>query len=116
LEFFQVYWQSIYREPANSASKPRFFSQKGAWTGFISGFIFWFAFGFFVYGLLGGVILGVVLGLVDAAAGGVSRFIFWLVNNLPNRVLGAIGLVLILIASFLQFASPLIELLNITGK
>ncbi len=50
--------------------------------------------------------------LANAAAGSIAQYTLWRANHLPHRILGAIGLVLIVIAFALQAVPPAIDILN----
>ena len=50
--------------------------------------------------------------LANAAAGSIAQYRLWRANKLPHRTLGAIGLVLIVVAFGLQSVPPVIDILN----
>ncbi len=109
---------------------PRLFSRKGFWTGLVAGFVPWLCWGltlsyaglpkytgplkdleymgfqFFVLSI------EVLCALANAAAGSISRYTLWRANQLPHRLLGAFGLVLIVIAFAFQAVQPAIDILN----
>ena len=121
-------WQFINWEPPHP--KPRFFSRKGFWTGFIAGYVPWFIFLIWNNNLLqqfsGGPLAGFeaminlslyllvvgTLALATAAAGSIAQYTLWRANKLPPRILGVFGLVLILLATGLQGVQPFIDLFN----
>ena len=127
-------WRFIHWE---EESKPQrhVFSRKGFLVGFVIGFIPWLMFGlmqnyaaFAKFHLTGRLeswwyivlILLIVtevgiLALASAAAGSISRYMLWKANTIPLRRLGAIGLVLILLATSLQGVQPAMDLINILG-
>ena len=122
-------WRYINWEPP--LSTPHLFSRKGFWTGLVAGFVPWL-----LYGLAGSYVrvtpnltgnvkgfeavrvVGISLfvfglfALATAAAGSIAQYTLWRANQLPHRTLGAIGLVLIVVAFALQAVQPLINILN----
>jgi hypothetical protein len=109
---------------------PQLFSRKGFWTGLVAGFVPWLLFslalvyadlpnatgarkGFEVMIQLSVALLVVgSYALANAAAGSMAQYTLWKANTLPHRTLGAIGLVLIIIAFGLQSVQPVIEILK----
>jgi hypothetical protein len=109
---------------------PHLFSRKGFWTGLVAGFVPWLCWGLALSyaglpkytGPLKGLeytrfqffvlFIEVLCALANAAAGGIARYTLWRANHLPHRILGAIGLVLLVIAFALQAVQPGIDLLN----
>jgi len=126
-------WRFIHWE--TSTPQHHIFSRKGFLVGFVIGFIPWLMFqvtqsyddfaGIRVTGALDGLVVVEfvlysvayvgALSLASAAAGSISRYILWRANALPLRVLGVVGLVLILFGFCLQAVTPVIELINILG-
>ena len=124
-------WRFIHWE--TSTPQHHIFSRKGFLVGFVIGFIPWLMFvitqlydrfvGQHVTGLLDGllvmtlILLQVIfvgaLSLASAAAGSISRYILWRADLLPLRVLGVVGLVLILLATSLQAVPAIINLISI---
>ena len=121
-------WRYINWEPAHP--KPQLFSRKGFWTGLVAGFAPWFLFMIvknyaeipnFTGPLRGfALMIGVcellfyagLYALANAAAGSIAQYTLWRANILPHRTLGAIGLVLIIVAFAFQGVQPAIEILN----
>ncbi len=120
-------WRFIKWEPPHP--KPRLFSRKGFWTGFVAGYAPWLILFIWNDNLLqqvSGPLAGFVaminlsvyllivgaLALATAAAGSIAQYTLWRANRLPHRILGAFGLVLILIATGLQGVQPFIDLFN----
>jgi len=121
-------WRFINREPPHPT--PHLFSRKGFWDGLVAGLVPWLLFGIVgsyadlanVTGPIKGfeVMLGLcrslfVMGfyaLANAASGSVVQYTLWRANQLPHRTLGAIGLVLIIVAFGFQGVQPAIEILN----
>lgn len=62
------------------------------------------------------ILIVLIFASAGAASGGIARFTFWWVNHLPERVLGAFGLVLALIGIILPVAPPLFNILKAIGK
>jgi len=60
-----------------------------------------------------GIKAGLVIGLATAFGGFVSPYIEWLADNLPERRLGAFGIILILIGFVLGSAEHWAELLDV---
>ena len=126
-------WRFIHWE--TSTPQHHVFSRRGFLIGFVIGFIPWLMFqvtqsyddfaGIRVTGALDGLVVVEfvlysvayvgALSLASAAAGSISRYILWRANALPLRVLGVVGLVLILFGFCLQAVTPVIELINILG-
>ena len=121
-------WCFINWEPAHPT--PHLFSRKGFWTGLMAGFVPWLCWGLALSyadlprytGLLKGLeytrflffvlfIVGIAA-LANAVAGSVAQYALWRANQLPHRLLGAFGLVLIVIAFALQAVQPGIDILN----
>jgi hypothetical protein len=50
--------------------------------------------------------------LATAAAGSIAQYTLWRANSLPHRLLGAFGLLLLLLALVLQGGQPAIDILN----
>ena len=121
-------WRFINREPPHPT--PHLFSRKGFWDGLVAGLVPWLLFGIVgsyaslanVTGASKGfeVMLALcralfVMGfyaLANATAGSVVQYTLWRANQLPHRTLGAIGLVLIIVAFAFQGVQPAIEILN----
>ncbi len=121
-------WRFINWEPAHAT--PHLFSRKGFWTGLVAGFVPWLCWGlalsyadlpkytellkgleymrflFFVLFIVG------IAALANAVAGSIAQYALWRANRLPHRLLGAFGLVLIVIAFALQAVQPAIDILN----
>ncbi len=53
--------------------------------------------------------------LASAAAGSISQYMLWKANAMPLRLLGAIGLVLILLGFGLQAVPAVMDLISIFG-
>ena len=127
-------WRFIHWE----ASTPvrHIFSRKGFQIGFVIGYIPWLVFWLTqqnfslsaqqpVIGLSVGLqamgsmfILVILVGafaLASAAAGSISQYMLWKANTLPLRLLGAIGLVLILLGFGLQAVPSVMDLISISG-
>jgi hypothetical protein len=121
-------WRFINREPPHPT--PHLFSRKGFWDGLIAGFVPWLIFGFtqsyaslatvtgpskgleVMLGLCSGIFVTGFYALANAAAGSIAQYTLWRANQLPHRTLGAIGLVLIIVAFGFQGVQPVIEILN----
>jgi hypothetical protein len=121
-------WRFINWEPPRPT--PHLFSRKGFWTGLVAGFVPWLFWGIaLIYadvpkytGLLKGVeymrFLFLILfvegfaALANAVAGSIAQYTLWRANHLPHRILGAFGLVLIVVAFALQAVPLGIEILN----
>jgi hypothetical protein len=121
-------WRFINWEPAHP--DPHLFSRKGFWSGLVAGFVPWLLFylaqfypvlanyigaikGFEMMYSLCVVLFAVGLyALANAVAGSIAQYTLWRANQLPHRALGAIGLVLIIVAFALQAVQPVIEILN----
>ncbi len=121
-------WRYINWEPPHP--KPHLFSRKGFWTGLVAGFVPWLLFALaqdYPYfpnvtgaikgfeGMLGicvALLVGGSYALANAAAGSIAQYTLWKANQLPHRTLGAIGLVLIMVAFAFQAVQPLIDILN----
>jgi hypothetical protein len=121
-------WQFINWEPPPPT--PQLFSRKGFWSGLVAGFVPWFLFILAqnyaelakYTGLIQG--FGVMLNLcinlfyvglfalANAVAGSIAQYTLWRANKLPHRTLGAIGVVLIVVAFALQGVQPVVEILN----
>lgn len=121
-------WRFINWEPPQPT--PHLFSRKGFWTGLVAGFVPWLCWGLALSyadlpkytGLIKGLeymrfqflVLFVegLAALANAAAGSIARYTLWRANHLPHRTLGALGLVLIVIAFALEAVPPGIDILN----
>jgi hypothetical protein len=121
-------WRFINREPPHPT--PHLFSRKGFWDGLVAGFVPWLLFGFAegyaelatvtgplkgleaMLGLWRGLFVIGLYALANAAAGSIVQYTLWRANQLPHRTLGAIGLVLIIVAFAFQGVQPVIEILN----
>ncbi len=120
-------WQFINWEPTHH--KPHLFSRKGFWNGFVAGFVIWFVLlvemndllqrysgsgaGFEAMLTLSVFILFAgALALATAIAGSIAQYTLWRANILPHRILGAFGLVLLLLAFVLQGVQPVIDITN----
>jgi hypothetical protein len=127
-------WRFIHWEESNPVR--HVFSRKGFQVGFVIGYIPWLVFwltqqNYFlsaqqhVIGLLEGLqdmgsmfILVILVGafaLASAAAGSLSQYMLWKANTLPLRLLGAFGLVLILLGFGLQAVPSVMDLISILG-
>ena len=106
------------------------FSRKGFWTGLVAGFVLWLLWGlaliyadvpkytgpikgleemrflFFILFIVG------LAALANAVAGSIAQHALWRANSLPHRILGAFGLILIVVAFALQAVPLGIEILN----
>jgi len=112
------------------------FSRKGFQVGFVIGYIPWLIFWLTqqnfsqlaqqqVIGLIVGLqamgsmfILVILVGafsLASAVAGSISQYMLWKANTLPLRLLGAIGLVLILLGFGLQAVPSVMDLISMMG-
>jgi hypothetical protein len=121
-------WRFINWEPAHPT--PQLFSRKGFWTGLVAGFVPWLLFiivktyaelpnftgpiqGFaLMIHVCEGLFYAGLYALANAVAGSIAQYTLWRANTLPHRTLGAIGLVLIIVAFGLQGVQPMIEILN----
>ena len=120
-------WRFINWEPPHH--KPHLFSRKGFWNGFVAGFVIWFILlvemndllqrysepgaGFEAMLTLSVFILVAgALALATAVAGSIAQYTLWRANKLPHRILGAFGLVLLLLAFVLQGVQPMIDITN----
>jgi len=127
-------WRFIHWEASNPVR--HVFSRKGFQVGFVIGYIPWLIFWLTqqnfsqlaqqqVIGLIVGLqamgsmfILVILVGafaLASAAAGSISQYMLWKANTLPLRLLGAIGLVLILLGFGLQAVPYVMDLISIIG-
>ena len=121
-------WRYINWEPPHP--RPQLFSRKGFWSGFVAGFVPWFILlveenallqrysgpgvGFDAMLTLSLFIpVAGALALATATSGSIAQYTLWRANRLPYRVLGAFGLVLIMVAFGLQSVQPVIDILNI---
>jgi hypothetical protein len=121
-------WRYINWEPPHP--RPHLFSRKGFWTGFVAGYVPWLIFIIWnnnllkqISGLQAGfeamlylslfILIVGVLALATATAGSIAQYTLWRANSLPHRLLGAFGLVLLLVAFVLQGVQPVINILNI---
>jgi hypothetical protein len=120
-------WRYINWEPPHP--KPHLFSRKGFWNGFVAGFVIWFILlvemndllqrystsgsGFEAMLTLSIFILFAgALALATAVAGSIAQYTLWRANSLPHRILGAFGLILLLVALVLQGVQPVIDITN----
>jgi hypothetical protein len=120
-------WKFVDWEPPHP--KPQLFSRKGFWNGFEAGFVIWFILlieqndllqrysvpGAGFEGMLTLSVLVLFAGafaLATAVAGSIAQYTLWRANSLPHRILGAFGLVLLLLALVLQGVQPVIDLTN----
>jgi len=121
-------WRFINWEPAHPT--PQLFSRKGFLTGLLAGFVPWLLFiivkayaelanftgplqGFaLMIHVCEGLCYAGLYALANAVAGSIAQYTLWRANTLPHRTLGAIGLVLIIVAFGLQGVQPVIEILN----
>ena len=120
-------WKFVDWEPPHP--KPHLFSRKGFWNGFVAGFVIWFVLlvemndllqrysgpgaGFEAMLTLSVFILFAgALALATAVAGSIAQYTLWRANSLPHRILGAFGLVLLLLALVLQGVQPMIDITN----
>ena len=127
-------WRFIHWEASNPVR--HVFSRKGFQVGFVIGYIPWLIFWLTqqnfsqlaqqqVIGLIVGLqamgsmfILVILVGafsLASAVAGSISQYMLWKANTLPLRLLGAIGLVLILLGFGLQAVPYVMDLISIIG-
>ena len=127
-------WRFIHWEASNPVR--HVFSRKGFQVGFVIGYIPWLIFWLTqqnfsasaqqqVIGLGEGLqaigsmfILVIFVGafsLASAAAGSISQYMLWKANTLPLRLLGAIGLVLILLGFGLQAVPSVMDLISMMG-
>lgn len=127
-------WRFIHWEV--STPVPHVFSRQGFQVGFVIGYIPWLIFwltqqDFSIHaqqsvislseGLqaIGSMFLLVIFvgafALASAAAGSISQYMLRKANAMPLRLLGAIGLVLILLGFSLQAVPAAIDLINIFG-
>jgi hypothetical protein len=103
--------------------------QKGFWNGFVAGYVPWFILIVVENALLQRysgpgvafeamltlslfILVAGVLGLATATSGSIAQYTLWRANRLPYRVLGAFGLVLIMVAFVLQGVQPVLDLFN----
>jgi len=127
-------WWFIHWEASNPVR--HVFSRKGFQVGFVIGYIPWLIFWLTqqnfsqlaqqqVIGLIVGLqamgsmfILVILVGafsLASAVAGSISQYMLWKANTLPLRLLGAIGLVLILLGFGLQAVPSVMDLISMMG-
>ncbi|HYU72731.1 MAG TPA: hypothetical protein VEL31_08620 [Ktedonobacteraceae bacterium] len=122
-------WRFINWEPPHP--RPHLFSRKGFWNGFVAGFVPWLIYEIWESNVLlervSGPVAGFytminlsvlflvagILALATALAGSIAQYILWRANRLPHSLLGAFGLVLVLLATGLQGVQPMIDLFNI---
>ncbi len=121
-------WRFLNWEPPHPT--PHLFSRKGFGTGLVAGFVPWLFWGlalsyadvpkytgllksleymrflFFVLFIVG------ISALANAVAGSIAQYGLWRANQLPHRILGAFGLVLIVVAFALQAVPLWIDILN----
>jgi len=116
--------KSFFYETLTSKSRPSFFSWKSSLKGLGIGLIVWGILLSSVYlftphgdshSLVVNLIIILILASAGAASGGIARFTFWWVNHLPERVLGAFGLVLAFIGAIVPVVQPLLNLLKAIG-
>jgi hypothetical protein len=121
-------WRFLNWEPPHPT--PHLFSRKGFWSGLVAGFVPWLLYflallypfladyigaikGFeIMYSLCIALSEAGLFALANAVAGSIAQYTLWRANKLPHRTLGAIGLVLIVVALALQGVQPVIEILN----
>jgi len=120
-------WWFINWEPSHP--RPQLFSRKGFWNGFVVGFVPWFILIVVENALLQRysgpgagfeamltlslfILVAGAIALATATAGSIAQYTLWRANRLPYRVLGAFGLVLIMIAFGLQSVQPVIDIIN----
>ncbi len=120
-------WRYINWEPPHP--RPQLFSRKGFWNGLVAGFVPWFIllvvensllqrYSGFRAGFEAMLTLSLFilvtggLALATAVAGSIAQYTLWRANSLPHRLLGAFGLVLLLLALVLQGVQPVIDILN----
>ncbi len=130
------FWRRLNRDRAATDVRPRWFSGKGSLIGALAGFVLLFlflapnilidAFGPPKNGLPDSVaaravlvavvvvIFGLFLGApAGAVVGGISRYVFWWANSLPERRMQVIGVILILVAFVAQAVEPVTGLFDI---
>ncbi len=121
-------WRVINWEPPHPT--PQLFSRKGFWSGLVAGFVPWLLYllaqlypslanfpgAIKAFDVITSLCIALtVAGLyafANAVAGSIAQYTLWRANKLPPRTLGAIGLVLIVVAFALQGVQPVIEILN----
>lgn len=120
-------WWFINWEPPHP--RPQLFSRKGFWNGFVAGFVPWFILIVVENALLQRysgpgagfeamltlslfILVAGAIALATATAGSIAQYTLWRANRLPYRVLGAFGLVLIMIAFGLQSVQPVLDIIN----
>jgi hypothetical protein len=120
-------WKFVDWEPPHP--RPQLFSRKGFWNGFVAGFVPWFILIVVENALLQRysgpgagfeamltlslfILVAGAIALATATAGSIAQYTLWRANRLPYRVLGAFGLVLIMIAFGLQSVQPVIDIIN----
>src|SRR6266702_2666371 len=120
-------WKFVDWEPPHP--KLHLFSRKRFLFGFVAGFVIWFVLlvemndllqrysgsgaGFEAMLTLSVFILFAgALALATAIAGSIAQYTLWRANILPHRILGAFGLVLLLLALVLQGVQPMIDITN----
>src|SRR5262249_42529248 len=124
-----VLWYVGSRRDSSEDNQPPAYSRAGARIGLIAGFVmvFFTVLAFFVVSsdLLGrplediriyifsALVYAILAGIGGALSGGVTRFIFWRVNRLPERRLEVIGLMLLLAAFAAQVVDPAVGLLSV---
>jgi hypothetical protein len=123
-------WRFINWEPPHP--RPHLFSRKGFWTGLVGGFVPWLlfalaapwdytvianstgpikGFGIMISLFINQFIVG-FYALASATAGSITQYTLWKANQVPHRILGAFGVVLIIVAFALQGVQPAIDILN----
>jgi hypothetical protein len=124
-------WQFVNVGQAGERFKPRFFSWKGFLAGFALGIIT-----FLVLGL--GVLIismlepsqisidkgtspiawltSLMYGLATGVIGGLTRFFFWKINDLPPRGMEVLGIWFILFAFLTQALDPILTLLGVAVR
>jgi hypothetical protein len=120
-------WRFINWEPPHP--RPQLFSRKGFWNGFVAGFVPWLLLLVLENAFLQRysepgasfeamltlslfILVAGALGLATATAGSIAQYTLWRANRLPYRILGAFGLVLIMVAFVLQGVQPVLDLFN----
>jgi hypothetical protein len=101
-------WQRVTWEPTQAVSNPRgigSYQQLQRVTGPREGFEA-------MISLSVAILLWGALALSNTTAGSIAQYTLWRANSLPHRVLGAFGLVLLLVSFGLQGVQPLINILN----
>jgi hypothetical protein len=125
------FWRVINRSQPTTSARPRLFSGRGFLIGMLTGVSFLtlaIFLAFYVFARTGGsdnpiialivsLLFGLVLGaLPGGLSGGFSRYAFWWANNLPDRGLEVIGILLVLLAFAAQTVQPVLDLFNVVAK